>query len=89
MVEWLQYRLVTPCGTGSNPVRSAKLRDRVVVAREPHKLKVGGSNPPPATIVNLEMGGHVPRLATMICNHRVWGSFPQLSTKDGFPHTWG
>jgi hypothetical protein len=27
------------------------------------------------------MGGHVPRLATMICNHRVWGSIPQLSNK--------
>ena len=24
MVEWLQCRLVTPCGTGSNPVGAAK-----------------------------------------------------------------
>ena len=31
MVEWLQCRLVTPCGTGSNPVRAAKKSSEAVI----------------------------------------------------------
>ena len=37
---------VVPLGRENN---FSRLRDRAGVARQPHKLEVGGSNPPPAS----------------------------------------
>ena len=37
--------------TGSNPVRTTTSRDRAVVAYKAHNLGVGGSSPPPATMI--------------------------------------
>ena len=41
MVEWLQCRLVTPCGTGSNPVRAAKKSSEAVINDGVKMMKKG------------------------------------------------
>ena len=69
MEVWLngsQYRLVTPCGTGSNPVISASFRIDLVaqlVEHDTFNVGVAGSNPAGVTTcwVNLLVGrGGVP-----------------------------
>ena len=69
MVEWLQCRLVTPCGTGSNPVGAAKEEQLCVGASgdcSPTTLHIAPSSKDRISDFDSENGGLNPSGATII-----------------------